>query len=389
MMKRLLYIGIILFVLTACAGTEEPASEACVGQGRVTLMLTVSNRSLTADGSTGNITYPVESEDGKLIGTQHAETVFLYIFLGEGTRAQYVACENIGWKEYFERQGTLPDHTAQMPYTLKYKGFRVGQTYTFLAIGLSGGADVAFGFPDALAEGSTLGSALASLAEGQSSASIRTSEIYVGTEPFIPTGNDTQTTIELWRRVAGVMGFFRNVPSAIDGRPVDALRLSLYTRQNTKMPLVERQQTPVFLDYIDSPSGDADGQVLFSLPLSDANPGVDEKISGGGYVLPAAAPPGIDDYTLRIEAVDAAGNVLHYWRAKLPEDDDLDQGNTGGGTGIIDTESAFRFPIVANHFYAIGSPENYVDLEGSGIDVDITIDPSWAGEEDLEIKEQQ
>ena len=119
MMKRLLYIGIILFVLTACAGTEEPASEACVGQGRVTLMLTVSNRSLTADGSTGNITYPVESEDGKLIGTQHAETVFLYIFLGEGTKAQYVACENIGWKEYFERQGTLPDHTAQMPYTLK------------------------------------------------------------------------------------------------------------------------------------------------------------------------------------------------------------------------------------------------------------------------------
>lgn len=185
------------------------------------------------------------------------------------------------------------------------------------------------------------------------------------------------------------MGFFRNVPSAIDGQPVDALRLSLYTKQNTKMPLVERQQTPVFLDYIDSPSVDADGQVLFSLPLSDANPGVDEKISGGGYVLPAAAPPGIDDYTLRIEAVDAAGNVLHYWRAKLPEDDDLDQGNTGGGTGIIDTESAFRFPIVANHFYAIGSPENYVDLEGSGIDVDITIDPSWAGEEDLEIKEQQ
>ena len=92
---------------------------------------------------------------------------------------------------------------------------------------------------------------------------------------------------------------------------------------------------------------------------------------------------------LRIEAVDAAGNVLHYWRAKLPEDDDLDQGNTGGGTGIIDTESAFRFPNVGNHFYAIGSPENYVDLEGSGIDVDITIDPSWAGEEDLEIKEQQ
>lgn len=389
MNRKFLYLGTSLALLLAgCTGSEEPAAGRQPSAGDVTLTLNLDTRQDNADGSTGSITYPVKDENGNLIGTQHAETVYLYIFIGEGTGAQYVACEDVGWKEYFEATGSLPEHTAQMTYTLKYKGFQIGQAYTFLAVGFSGEAETAFGFPEALGEKTTLGNALAALASGQASSVIRTSEIYVGTEPFVPTGNDTDTTIELWRRVAGVMGFFSNVPSAINGTSVAAVRLSLYTRQNTQMPLVERQQSPEFLDYIESPAADADGRVLFSIPLTAGDFGADKEVSGGAYVLPAAAPPGLEDYTLRIEAVDEGGAVLRSWRAKLPDGDDLDEGDTGGGTGIIDTESAFRFPIVANHFYAIGSPDSYVDLQGSGLDVTITIDPTWAGEEDLEIKEQ-
>lgn len=390
MNRNFLYLCTSLALLLAgCTGSEEPAAGRQPSAGDVTLTLNLDTRQDNADGSTGSITYPVKDENGNLIGTQHAETVYLYIFIGEGTGAQYVACEDVGWKEYFAQDdGNLPGHTAQMTYTLKYKGFQIGQAYTFLAVGFSGEAETAFGFPEALGEKTTLGNALAALASGQASSVIRTSEIYVGTEPFVPTGNDTDTTIELWRRVAGVMGFFSNVPSAINGTSVAAVRLSLYTRQNTQMPLVERQQSPEFLDYIESPATDADGQVLFSIPLTAGGFGAGKEVSGGAYVLPAAAPPGLEDYTLCIEAVDEGGAVLRSWRAKLPDGDDLDEGDTGGGTGIIDTESAFRFPIVANHFYAIGSPDSYVDLQGSGLDVTITIDPTWAGEEDLEITEQ-
>ena len=383
MNKRLTYIGACLALLLAGCNNDESAPAGPEETNGITLLFSVSNEARNGDGSTTGITFP----DG-LVGTQHAETVYLYIFQGEGEEAEYITVEDIGWKAYFEANGGLPDHTAQMPYRLQYKDFQHGTPYTFLAVGLSQGAEDVYGFPNAISIGTTLGEAQAALASGKTCNDIRTSEIYVGTEPFTTTGSDTQTTIELRRRVAGGMAFFKNVPSAINGTPVANVRLSLYKQQNTAMPLVERSQSPVFLDYIDSPTQEADGQVLFTISTA-AGTGSDETpLQGGAYVLPIPAPEDENNYTLRIELTDTNGTVLDTRRAKLPEDDELDQGDTGGGTGIIDTESAFRFPIVANHFYAIGSPKSPIDLEGSGMDIIITIDPTWAGEEDLEITEQ-
>ena len=60
---------------------------------------------------------------------------------------------------------------------------------------------------------------------------------------------------------------------------------------------------------------------------------------------------------------------------------------TGGGTGIIDSESAYRYPIVANHFYAFGDEDHPIDLKGNGADLTITVDPAWKGEENLGITE--
>ena len=381
MNKRLSYIGACLALLLAGCSNDESIPAGPEETSGITLLFSVSNEARNGDGSTTDITFP----EG-LVGTQHAETVYLYIFQGEGEEAEYITVENIGWKAYFETNGGLPEHTARMPYKLQHKGFQHGTPYTFLAVGLSQGAKEVYGFPGAITTGTTLGEAQAALASGKTCNDIRTSEVYVGTEPFTTTGSDTQTTIELWRRVAGVMAFFKNVPSAINGTPVANVRLSLYKQQNTAMPLVERSQSPVFLDYIDKPTDEEDGQVLFTIPT--ANVENDETLQGGAYVLPIPAPEDENNYTLRIELTAVDGRVLDTRRAKLPEDDELDQGDTGGGTGIIDTESAFRFPIVANHFYAIGSPKSPIDLEGSGMDITITIDPTWAGEEDLEITEQ-
>ena len=93
------------------------------------------------------------------------------------------------------------------------------------------------------------------------------------------------------------------------------------------------------------------------------------------------------DYTLCIELVAEDGTVLRRQRAMLPEGDELDPGITGGGTGIIDSESAYRYPIVANHFYAFGDEEHPIDLKGNGADLTITVDPAWKGEENLGITE--
>ena len=95
------------------------------------------------------------------------------------------------------------------------------------------------------------------------------------------------------------------------------------------------------------------------------------------------------EYTLKLELVAGDGTILQTRRIRLPEDDGLNSGSTGSGTGIIDTESAYRYPVVANHFYAIGSPDSPVDLQGEGGDLVITIDPTWEGEVDLGISEKQ
>ena len=389
MKKKLIYPLTCLALLTGCTDNEAP--HGIPADERPSIVLNLSNEAKTADGSTANITYPELGEDGTIIGTQHAQTVYLYIFEGSGNGAECVHCENVGWNEHFTQNGgTLPEHTAQMRYKLQYEGFQPNTTYTLMGVALSDGAETVYGFPNALQTGTTLGEAIASLASRQTCDGIRTSEIYVGTVEY--KTNQYDTRIELFRRVAGVMGYFKNVPSNIDGKRVTNLRISLYAKQNTQMPLVEREQSPTFRDFIDSPTNEADGQVLVSIPLGTDDFGATKVVSGGSYVLPAAAPEGITDYTLRIEAVGADGTILKTWRAKLPEGDELDQGETGGGTGIIDTESAFRFPIVANHFYALGRPadedgDGPIDLEGAGQDIVITIDPMWREEVDLDIKE--
>lgn len=371
-------------LLPGCGGDEGLNPGTSEGTRGLTVTFSVNNEAKTATGGTADIVYPTETE-GVYIGEQHTTDVFLYIFQGTGSEATCVARENVGWSEYFSSKLPVTTEDSQMPYEIKYKDFLYNVRYTLLAVGLSKDAKTVYGFPGAIEIGkTTLGEAKAELAEGQTCNGINTSEIYVGTAEFTPLSGE-EVTVNLWRRVAGVAGYFKNVPRSIDGKDVAALRIALYDNQNTALPLLEREQAPVFKDYIDSRTTDEDGNVLVNIPIS-TELGIEDVVSGGAYVLPAPAPSGAVDWTLRIELVDSEGNV-HSRRAKLPEGDGLDPGITGGGTGIIDTESAYRFPIVANHFYALGSPESPIDLQGQGADILITIDPTWREEVDLGVSE--
>ena len=378
-------------LLPGCGGDEGLNPGTSEGTRGLTVTFSVNNEAKTATGGTADIVYPSE---GLYIGEQHTTDVFLYIFQGTGSDATCVACEDVGWSEHFG--GNLPVLTeeSRMSYEIKYKDFLYNVPYTLLAVGLSKDAKTVYGFPGAIGgkesttwEGITLGEAKAELVTGQTCDGINTSEIYVGTTAEFTPLSGKEVIVDLWRRVAGVAGYFKNVPRSIDDTPVAALRIVLYDKQNTALPLLEREQAPVFKDYIDSKTTDEDGDVLVYIPVS-TELGIEDVVSGGAYVLPAPAPSGAVDWTLRIELVDKDGNVLDYSRrAKLPEGDGLDPGITGGGTGIIDTESAYRFPIVANHFYALGSPRNPIDLQGQGLDILITIDPTWREEVDLGVSE--
>ena len=373
-------------LLPGCGGDEGLNPGTSEGTRGLTVTFSLNNEAKMATGGTADIVYATGPDgDGLYIGEQHTTDVFLYIFQGTGSDATCVACENVGWSEHFSSKLPVTTEDSQMPYEIQYDGFLYNVRYTLLAVGLSKDAKTVYGFPGAIEKGkTTLGEAKAELAEGQTCDGINRSEIYVGTAEFTPLSGE-EVTVNLWRRVAGVAGYFKNVPRSIKGKPVVGLRIALYDKQNTALPLLEREQAPVFQDYIDSRTKDEDGDVLVYIPVKEF--GIDKEVNGGAYVLPAPAPSGTGNWTLRIELVDKDGNVLDSRRAKLPEGDELDPGITGGGTGIIDTESAYRFPIVANHFYALGNPDNPIDLQGQGLDILITIDPTWREEVDLGVSE--
>ena len=326
-----------------------------------------------------------------LMGTQHVTHVMLYIFKGSDETAEYCGqFEEVKWKE----------HSAQMNHRLKTQLER-NTPYQFLAVGTNDEGHETFNVPlNPSAEGqkgTTLTEALGKLKETATVQKIRRSEIFVGLKAYHPE-NHIATKITLRRRVAGVAGWFKNVPAevaapltqGVTDRRLSKLRIALYTAQNTVLPLIKRQQKPDFEDFIASASSAADATTLVEIPITPDNTskGIEQTFTGGSFVLPIPAPADKEKYTLRIELVNKEGQVLDVRRAKLPKNDELDHGSTGGGTGIIDTESAYRFPIVANHYYGLGSPHKPIDLKGSGADLTITVDPTWNEEADLDLGEK-
>jgi len=295
---------------------------------------------------------------------QHVTSVQLYIFNGTGDAAVCIASEDVGWSAYF---GNVPPTiTATMKYHVKYEGLVKDNPYTFLAVGMDASSRTTYGFPAAIqVNTTTLGNAIATLSGTETStwSNIRTSELFAGATVLTPDYSGTQGNVDLWRRVAGVMGWFTNVPAQIGTTTVAAIRVTLYTRQNKSVPLLQRVQTPVFKDYITSPlSASTGGQVLIQIPVP---PGVlpVTTLSKGSYVLPVPAPPAINsnDYSLKVEITDASGNTLRSARVTLSDSDDSNS-STGNGTGIIDPQGVYRFPIIANHFYGIGTPLAPINL---------------------------
>lgn len=287
---------------------------------------------------------------------QHVRDVQLYIFNGTGDNAVCVASENIGWAEHFGNP--LPTDSEEMTYRVKYKGFTAGSPYTFLAVGVDDNAGSTYGLPAGVVVNSTtLSGAVATLAGGDSNwKAMRMSELFAGNTVLTPDQKGFSGRVELKRRVAGVMGWFTNVPSQIGATATSAIRITLYTLQNKSVTLVPLSQSLVFKDYVNSPlGGSTGGNVLVEIPIP-AGTTSSSKLYGGTYVLPVPAPPVVNsnDYSVKIEIVDAGGNVLYTQRMKLSANDVLDP-TTSSGTGIIDTEGVYRYPIIANHFYSIGS----------------------------------
>ena len=264
-------------------------------------------------------------------------------------------------------------------HKVQYKDFVVGQPYTFIAVGLDDCSGATYDLPGAVTEGSTLKDAKAVLASGKTRNDIAVSELFGGSLVLTPVAAEQITgTIKLDRRVAGVFGYFKNIPTKVGSTPVKSLRIELYKPQNKSIWLTAKPTKDE--DVIMEPIANTDdNKILVEIPLTEADFEKEKVLSKGSYVLPMKAPTETEaPATLLVTLADANGVVLQSRNVKYKLDDTIS--DTSGGTGIITvTKDLYRFAINANWFYQIG-PVNWPEEEDGNIVIEVVPDWDWSGE---------
>lgn len=393
MRKTKIAIGIALSLLAiGCTNGDDgaTATEQC-------------KIAIAVDAATTTTRTAVDEPDDKLNGKQHVTRVQIYIYEKSDDDFTCVTNEDIGW-HHLEGAADGLD-TRRQQYVTLYQDYKDDTEYRFLAIGFddtfTGDATLptfnnansveAYGNPSNIAkEGDKLSEGMFALQEGKDVSLIARSEIFAGAKTFtkaqLKDGTAANTFIELYRRVAGVKGYFKSLPKTIEGKTVAKVELRLYDGQNTKayfLPLLPDGYSTAkdvsddeYIDYVTSPSTGDNGSVIASYTASD-----EATFILSAYMLPSKGStsednPGVS--TLALYLVDADGNELTSRHIVYRE-----SSQTRSGTGIIDEPDEtgdspyYHYPIRANQFYRIGSKDVPIDLSGSSSVIYIDIDPVW------------
>lgn len=407
-MKNLIYImyTVLAAVLAVSCSKEEGLADQPETDSGFDLVFAAQGEDLTLSRTT------LQGPEA----LQHVSTVYLYIFEGTDTDAPCVAVEDVDWPYWENAQNGL--NTLEYKYRVKYAAFDAEKEYTFVAIGLDNTKTASetkvdnsmktYGFTLQAANnpiGTTLGELQVAVQTGCKRTDIAQSEWFAGS--LVLTGEQILTakaeTLNLYRRVAGVMGYFKDIPKG-----VEKLQICLYQPQNTKAwVLPQPTENGVFKDYVKSPAVDSDDQdadtwkVLVEIDLESGIEG--SRVSsfygqGGSYVLPARASTTAEETTLSLKLIGNRNTLIrriYQQTAYAPVQAGLSRGETDEGTGIIggeddsqgpdDEEYKYHYPIIANHFYSIGTKDNPVSLADNG-EIFVIINAGWDDEHNIVIK---
>ena len=350
----------------------------------------------------------VVDPDDNLRGKQHVTRVQLYIYEQDKDAADYtcVATEDVKWRHLDGSANGL--ETREQKYVTEYQAYEDGVNYLFLAMGFddtftgtvkkpvydNANSVAAYGQPNSIANiGKKLSEEYFKLQEGAGVDLIAGSELFAGYRTFtksdLKNGISVTQPIDLYRRVAGIVGYFKNLPKQIDSKDVASVQLRLYESQNTKayfLPnLPDGYSAPndvpddEYVDFITSPYNnpyDITGRVIASYDVAEGK----TEFSLSAYLLPVAASVDKGVSTLKLVMLSADGTELAARRILYTEESDI---STRSGTGIIDKPDeegdsrAMHYPIRANHFYHMGEKKKPIDLSGQTSDIHIEIDPVW------------
>lgn len=323
---------------------------------------------------------------------QHVTYVHLYVFEGSDPASTCIGAENVEW-----RQPVGP--TARQKYMMKIK-LTPYETYTLLAVGLDcrldadGKADLTtnsaatYGLPDGIVAGTpatpdgtpavvgtSLSEAVARLTAAKTQADIAGSELFAGSVVIQAASDGTaMTTIDLWRRVAGVQGYFTNIPTG-----VTRIKLILYKEQYQDVPLMKRTVG----DHGSTPL--TGSTVLLDIPVTTDELQKETLTADDGTTytkLPGSVLQSV--YTLPLDAPPAGTGTLVLKTYKGDVEEKTYKVNAKLQNGML----VNSFPILANHFYTLGIKNSTIDEPidlGGTIDetVFIRVDGSWQADVDI------
>ena len=386
-------------ILLACGCSENDTSPSYeAGDSPYSIAIAVKNNSLVSTRT--GVVDPGED----IYGKQHATRVQLYIYKQEGDDYICVASEDISWKHLDGAMGGLD--TRQQGYRTKYQDYKDGERYLFMAVGFddtfTGTSDsptfqnansvAAYGNPESVAIiGGKLSEEHFKLQNGANINLIAQSELFAGGETFtksqLKDGTALSHPIILYRRVAGVMGYFKKLPAEIAGTKVARVELRLYTPQNKEIWFLPHLPSGYdapdavpddkYVDFITSGGNNEAERVIASY---EVNPDDKGSFSLSAYLLPVAAGTVSGQSTLELVMTDSDGQELARRRIFYLL---TNKKSSRSGTGIIDTPEdeddspAMHYPIRANHFYRMGKHNNPIDLSGQTSDIYIEIDTVW------------
>lgn len=347
-MKYLMLLAVTSLLMFSCSKDEDIKSDGSANDGKVYFELSAVNKLNDGLGTKA----PVYSQEA----SQHVTRVTVYAFAMQGSDYVFTKSYDIpGWT----------DGTTFKRYAVA-DGDKVPQgNYKFLAVGRDATDMFTVTTPNATTKYEEM---LASI-----SASGNESEIFAGSTIATVLPQGSRVNIEMTRKVAGVLGYFKNVPQTLNGTTVNYLRLTVSnsnqmvnltngTGINTEAltyRIIDMDLSTQSVSNGVYTGNDLSGQGVVKVPNSQL---------GGSFFMP------VSGVTMTLGLYDTNNVPVKEWVVK-------------DAAGALST-----FDILANNFYSLGmkavagsttgDPQNPTD-DDAPIDlltdqnIVITITPAW------------
>lgn len=319
---------------------------------------------------------------------QQVNAMKVYVFKESGS--EYVYSEEITDEGNFGFSNNFAQGTESHSYTLTDK--LADGTYKFLAVGYEDGYTTTFKALTMTSNVTKLSDLLLELNNGQNA-----DEVFSGVSDAVTvsaTSTSFNVGVELNRVVAGILGYFKNVPYQIekDGEMVQVKHVLVNViKKGTSAKLADRtangvddnKYTIIDID-MNGYLQDGDNNWYAVSAKSGDVATVENSVLQGAYSLPIAAVT--DNTTLEVVLTgESTSTVLKTFTVKDGEDTD--------------------FAIEANHFYSLGQKNTNDDTNGGDPDPDpdpddnddpidlskdqiitITVNAAWSAIHDLTIE---